>query len=175
MAADGQLARWQVVSDRSAVKIEATSSIHPIHGEGKGLTGAIEAAVSDGRVDAAGASGRVELPMQSLASGNPLYDRELRRRVDVRRYPTAAVALAGVEGEGEDGSLRLSLELTFHGVTRPFEERVSVELLDERTMVVEGDHTFDIRDYGIQPPRILTLKVNPEVAVHARIVAERPA
>ena len=36
-----------------------------------------------------------------------------------------------------------------------------------------GESTFDIRDFGMEPPRILMLKVQPEVGVRVEIVAER--
>ena len=32
---------------------------------------------------------------------------------------------------------------------------------------------FDIRDFGMEPPRILMLKVQPEVTVRVEIVAEK--
>jgi hypothetical protein len=38
---------------------------------------------------------------------------------------------------------------------------------------LEGRSTFDIRDFGMDPPRILMLRVHPEVAVRVEIVAER--
>jgi len=163
------------VPARSSVRIEARSSLHPIHGEGRDLSGTIEALVADGQVDlSAPPRGRLELPLRTLASGNALYDRELHRRIETRTYPTAVVELVQAREAGSDQRVRLALELTFHGVTRPFEEDVTVTLPEDGTLVVEGEHTFDVRDYGIQPPRILTLRVYPEVTVHARIVAERP-
>ncbi|MGH9066417.1 MAG: YceI family protein [Acidimicrobiales bacterium] len=160
--------------ESSTVAIEAKSSLHPIHGEARGLTGSLAADVAGGRLEeAVGASGKVELPLDKLASGNALYDRELHRRIDIRRYPTATVELSAVKESGDGGSLQMTLELTFHGITRPFDAGATLSSPDDSTLVVEGDHTFDIRDFGVQPPRILTLKVHPEVAVHARIVAER--
>jgi polyisoprenoid-binding protein YceI len=166
---------WTVVPARSSVRIEARSSLHPIHGEGRDLSGTIEASVVDGQVDlSTPPKGRVELPLRTLASGNALYDRELQRRIDTKTYPTAVVELVRTSGAANDQRMHLGLELTFHGVTRPFEEDVTVSLPEDGTLVVEGEHTFDVRDYGIQPPRILTLRVYPEVTVRARIVAERP-
>jgi polyisoprenoid-binding protein YceI len=66
-------------------------------------------------------------------------------------------------------------DLTFHGVTRPVEGEVSVSLPDDRTIVIEGEQTFDIRDFGVQPPKILMLKVHPDVKVRVRVVAEQEA
>ena len=36
-----------------------------------------------------------------------------------------------------------------------------------------GESTFDIRDFGMEPPRILLLKVQPDVHVRVEIHAEK--
>ena len=41
------------------------------------------------------------------------------------------------------------------------------------TLQLSGESTFDIRDFGMDPPKILMLKVQPEVGVRVEIVAER--
>jgi hypothetical protein len=45
--------------------------------------------------------------------------------------------------------------------------------LEGNRLVVEGEHTFDMRDFDVRPPRFLALQVLPEVTVRARIVAGR--
>jgi hypothetical protein len=42
---------------------------------------------------------------------------------------------------------------------------------DDGTVRLEGERVFDIRDFGMQPPRILMLRVHPEVAVRVSIEA----
>ena len=41
------------------------------------------------------------------------------------------------------------------------------------TLRLTGESIFDIRDFGMDPPRILMLKVEPEVGVRVEILAER--
>jgi hypothetical protein len=43
---------------------------------------------------------------------------------------------------------------------------------DERIRLT-GRSSFDVRDFGMEPPRILMLKVEPQVEVKVEIVAER--
>ena len=50
-----------------------------------------------------------------------------------------------------------------------------LRVVDERTLEIEGERVFDLRDYGLEPPRILMLKVYPEVRVRAQVIAERGA
>jgi hypothetical protein len=48
-----------------------------------------------------------------------------------------------------------------------------LEVVDERTVRLSGQSTFDIRDFGMEPPRILMLRVEPVVAVRVEITAEQ--
>lgn len=151
--------------------IEARSSLHPIHGEATGLEGSIEADVTDGRVDFGDTPKiRVELPVEQLKSGKALEDAELQRRIDAKRYPTIRGEVREIK-EAAGGQYRARGDLTFHGVTRPVEGEVSVKV-DGDSLVIEGEQTFDIRDFGVDPPKILMLKVHPDVKVRVRVVAE---
>lgn len=166
--------RFRVSGTRSSLGVEASSSLHPIHGEAGGLTGYVEGDVTGGRFDLATPPRlRVELPVERLESGNPLYDGELRRRVDVRAYPEIVGEATRVEELGTPGRYRVRGDLTFHGVTRQVEGEIEVSAPDDRTLVIEGEQTFDIRDFGLRPPKMLMLRVHPEVRVRIRVVAEK--
>ena len=58
-------------------------------------------------------------------------------------------------------------------MTNTYEEEMTMTQDDDGTLQLEGESTFDIRDFGMEPPRILMLKVEPEVSVRVEIVAER--
>ena len=165
---------YRIVPDRSQVWIEAKSSLHPIHGEGRGLSGSIEAEVVDGRLNLDGTPQiQLELPVEALKSGKAVEDAEMMRRVDARRYPTIRGVVREVR-ESSPGRYRMSGDLTFHGVTRTVEGDVSLSQPDgDHTIVFEGEQTFDIREFGVQPPKILMLKVHPDVKVRVRVVAQQ--
>lgn len=56
------MARFRIVPEKSAVLIEASSSLHPIHTRTEGLEGFLEVDVHDGAVDGLdGASGALSL------------------------------------------------------------------------------------------------------------------
>src|SRR5215211_127529 len=107
------MARFLIDAERSRVWIDARSSLHPIHSESTGLEGFIDADLADsGGVDPARdvpgrlVRGRLTLPLRRLSSGNPLYDREMLRRVDARRHPSIVAELDGmVRVEAENGYL----------------------------------------------------------------------
>jgi polyisoprenoid-binding protein YceI len=165
---------WRVVPERSWVDIRARSNVHPIHTRTDGLEGQLELDVAAGRLNlAAKPRGRISLRVERLSSGNPFEDRELRRRIDARRHPTIVAELAGMNEAATRGRYRVSGDVTFRGVTRSYEDEMSFVAADDRSIELVGEAVFDIRDFGMQPPRILTLRVEPEVRVTAHVVAER--
>ncbi len=65
------------------------------------------------------------------------------------------------------------IDVGFRGVTRHCEGDMTVEFIDADTATLAGASTFDIRDFGMQPPKILVFKVEPTVHVRVEILAER--
>jgi polyisoprenoid-binding protein YceI len=164
---------YQIVPERSSVWIDARSSVHPIHSRTDGLTGRIELQLTKtGRISSTTTpSAHLELPVDRLRSGNPLEDRELRRRIDARRHPTIEGDLTGIAPTPEAGRYRVSGAVTFRGVTRPHDGEMAIEPLDGGLLRWSGGSTFDVRDFGMEPPRILMLRVEPLVAVRVEVVA----
>ena len=146
--------------------INASSSVHPITSRTDGLEGFIE-------LDGGNVWGEVSLDVARLRSGNPLEDRELRRRIDARRHPTIDGRVTGATPLDESGRYHVTGDITFRGVTRPHEDELVVTMVDDDTVTVEGTTTFDVRDFGMEPPRILVLRVHPEVTVTLEAVAEK--
>jgi polyisoprenoid-binding protein YceI len=168
------VARYRIDPARSRVTIDAKSSLHPIHSETDGLEGWLELDVDgDGAVDLdAEPRAHVEFPVDRLRSGNALEDRELRRRIDARRFPTINGDLTGMESTGRDGCYRVRGNVTFKGVSRSSEDEMTVSV-DADGIQLQGASVFDIRDFGMEPPLILMLKVAPEVTVTVHIVARK--
>ena len=167
------MTRYAIDPRRSCVWIDARSSLHPIHSRTTGIEGCFDADVSDtGRVDTTVTpQARLELPVGLLTSGNPLYDREMRRRIDARRHPIICGELRLMKEADGDGRYLVGGDVTFRGITRSYEDEMSFSVVDEHTVALAGERTFDIRHFGMEPPRILTLRVYPEVTVRVEIVA----
>jgi DNA-binding PadR family transcriptional regulator/polyisoprenoid-binding protein YceI len=164
---------FRIDPDRSAVLIDVRSTVGPLTFGTLGVTGSIQAAVADGMLDADFAPcGRLTVDVAGLNSGNQLYDAELLRRIDARRYPTASVELRECAVSGPGPRYRLAGELTFHGVTRVAEGTVSVEALSDRRIVITGEQVFDIRDFAVASPTVLMLRIFPDVRVHLHVEAE---
>ena len=164
--------RFQVVPERSAVLIEARSTVGPITFGATGVVGTIEAHVRDGVVEPhPGPAAHLEIDVASLRSGNGLYDAELLRRIDARRHPLVTLDLHDCAAVGGADHYRLSGEATFHGVTRPLEGTVAVASDGRDTLVVTGEQVFDIRDFDIASPTVLMLRIYPDVLVQLHVEA----
>lgn len=165
--------RYRIVPERSQVWIEARSSLHPIRSRTDGVEGYVDIEMTpDGGVDlATKPAAQLSLPANRLSSGNPLEDRELYKRIDVRRYPTIDGVLEGVEVAGDDRSYQVSGDVIFRGVRRRYQDQMHIHAVDNDTIHLDGASRFDIREFGMDPPRMLMLKVQPEVDVRIEIIA----
>jgi polyisoprenoid-binding protein YceI len=168
------LIRYTLDSDRSCIWVSGRSSLHPINTETRGITGWFEAATqTDGSLNLAETvSGELELAVERLTSGNQLYDRELRRRIDARRYPTIAGRLTEIALDGAHPNYMVTGEVTFHGKTRAYAHGMQIEVRDGE-IALTGEDVFDIREFGMKPPSMLMVRVYPEIAVRVELHAMR--
>ncbi|MCK4177970.1 helix-turn-helix transcriptional regulator [Aciditerrimonas ferrireducens] len=177
--------RYRVAPDRSSLVVAARSNVGPIAFTSTGLSGWVEAVVADGTL-VAEPSPRAELrlPVASLLSGNRLYDRELHRRVDARRYPDVEVRLAGAVRLGAGNCFLVTGEVTMHGQTVRLEGVVRTTVVgpttrrarsagraDER-VVVSGEHVVDVRSFGMATPSMGPLRLDPDVQLSLHLEAD---
>ena len=167
------MTRYRILAGLSRIETEMTSSVHPIHATAAELNGVIEGELaSDGRPDfELPHRARFQIPIESIRSGNRLQDAEMQRRMDARAHPNIEVTVSKAWQLDGDERSRAKFEVEAHGRARPYEGEFTVAVEGTR-VVVEGEHAFDMRDFGVDPPRFLTLKVDPEVRVRLRIEAE---
>lgn len=165
--------RFRLVPDRSVVLIEVRSTVGPITFGGQGVTGTVLADVADGTVRTrTDPTAHIEIAVDGLRSGNRVYDAELLRRIDARRFPVASIGLRECIALGAGNRYRLVGELTFHGVTRPAEGTVKVAAISDSRLVITGEQVFDIRDFAVPSPTVLMLRIYPDVRVHLHVEAE---
>jgi DNA-binding PadR family transcriptional regulator len=165
--------RFHLSPDRSVVLIEARSTVGPISFGAIGITGHVDAAVRDGAVDTTmPPSARIDIAVGGLRSGNSLYDAELLRRIDARRFSTARLSLRECAAGGVTGRYSLAGELTFHGVARPVHGSVDVAVRSDGRLVVTGEQVIDIRDFDVPSPTVLMLRIYPDVRVHLHVEAD---
>ena len=165
---------FEIVSDRSAVLLAARSNVGPVAFGTTEVTGSIALVTNGTEIDATAAPcARIEIATESLTSGNALYDAELARRIDARRFPLTVVELLHAE-RADSERFMVRGAVTFHGVTRELAGTVAVSFAAPDTLVVTGEHALDIRDFDLSAPTMLMLKIFPDVRVQLQLEA-RPA
>lgn len=167
--------RFVIDPERSQVWIEARSTLHPIHSHTVGLEGFVEIGVAaDGRLDVrTAAKARLSLPVDRLRSGNPLEERELKRRILANRFPTIDGELIELAGTKVADRYLVTGNITFRGATQAYTHEMDITRLDEATLRLAGEAVFDVRDFGMSPPKILMLRVEPDVTVRVDIIAAK--
>ena len=160
---------YEVVPGDSGVLVEARSNVGPITFATSTITGHVEVGLRGEEIDLSQPpSALLELPVDTLVSGNTLYDAELRQRLAAQRFPTIRAELLNARELGGD---RYSVDgdLTIHGTTRRLDGTVEVLLPDDATIVLLGSQQIDIRDFDIGLPTMLMLKIYPDVLVRYRL------
>jgi hypothetical protein len=173
MEIDAERTLFEVVSGRSAVLIEARSTVGPIAFGTTSVEGFVEVSVRDGTIDlgSTGPTARLQVELNTLSSGNALYDAELLQRVDARRFPKTSVELRSVERVGRSDRYGVEGDLTFHGVTRRTFGSVGAEIDQYGLLHVAGEHVFDIRDFDVVAPTVLMLRIYPDVRLELQLEA----
>lgn len=159
--------RW---TTESTVELSARSSVHPVHASVRDLEGEVTVDAVDGSFGLSPApSGYVEMQVDSLKSGKKLEDMALRKVLDAKKFPAIRYELRAADGGPDRFKIRGAL--TFHGTTREFDEEISATL-EGGKLIVEGEHEFNIEDWGVKAPKILSLQVYPDVKIKARLVGK---
>lgn len=157
-------ARYELDPERSQVWIEGSSSLHPIHATATGLAGGIALQLgADGLAAQPHVEGQVRIEVERLRSGNPLVDAETRRRIDARRFPEIVGTVTASKRTAPD-QVVLRGQISFRGETREVEGNLRVERVGDELHLI-GEQRFDVRAWGLQPPRLGLVKVHPEVTV----------
>lgn len=165
--------RFEVDPLACAVMISARSNVGAVRFGTRTIRGIIDVVPSSDGVDLdSQPRARLEIPLSDLTSGNALYDSELQQRLDVRRFPLATLDLteARVLGDldyGVDGTV------TLHGVAATLRGNVTLQFPEPGVLTVTGEHVVDIRDFDIDLPTVLMLRLYPDVRVSMQLLARQ--
>jgi polyisoprenoid-binding protein YceI len=135
-------------------------------GTTRSVTGAVLASA-----DYATVRGWVEAPVATLKTGNGLRDRDLRKVMEVERYPTMRYELSGATMRGspraDSAELVLHGTLRLHGVDRSVDVPVTVVRTAEGARVT-GTFPLDVTDYRVGGLSKMggLLKMKPRIEVH---------
>jgi polyisoprenoid-binding protein YceI len=132
--------------------------------------------------DPSAASIEITVPIASISTGVPAMDEHFQKddMFDAARYPTASFRSTKVEAAGE-GRLKVTGDLTIHGVTREASFDVTVNGLKEHPMMKVPAAGFDavgtIRrsEFGVDKYLMAVpdeVRINVTVEAHAKKAEE---
>jgi polyisoprenoid-binding protein YceI len=165
--------RYTIDAHASNLTYEGKSSLHSVSGRALDFRGYVDAAFSeDGTLQADPAPAmRLEVPVTALRSGSTPKDQEVWRLIDVERSPHIVAELRSIELLYGTTIYQAMGEITIAGRTRSYDGQMLVLTEDRQTVSVRGDLEIDIRHFGLEPPRMLFVRIEPVISVHLSLVA----
>jgi hypothetical protein len=169
-------ARYSVSASDSWLTFEARSTLHGVHGKASDLSGSVEVARNeDGSIAAEPVPKmHVEFPVEQLRTGNGMQDREMWKVIDSKRFPRIAADLRELRPGMSPGRYGAGGDVTMSGRARRYDGECTISA-DGDGITIEGDLSVDIRDFGLTPPKLMIIKVDPVVRVHLHLVAMKAA
>jgi len=164
--------------------IEVRSSLGPVAFSTDGLSGWLEVCLRDGLVTReATPLAHLEVRVNDLRSGNSMFDRELLRRADARRFPLVVAELGSLEHMGEGNCYRVWGDVSFHGAVSRLEGVITATVTDPpvgqrpsraraRSIIVTGEQMMDVRDFELSVPAMPMFKIYPDVRVRLHLEAD---
>jgi polyisoprenoid-binding protein YceI len=137
------------------------------------FSGSIEVAWDDqGRIATdPPAAMRMEVAVAKLRSGSSTKDQEIWRLIDVGRFPRIIAELRSIEPLYGSSIYQATGNVTLAGRTRSYTGQMLVVTENFSDVSVRGDLDIDIRDYGLEPPQMVFVRIEPIIAVHLSLVA----
>jgi hypothetical protein len=164
--------RYRLSPERSTVTIVGETSLHPIT---VNVTpdGWLEAEVKNGEFVAdSDLRGEVEIAVIEFRSGNPLVDRETRRRLKAKRYPTIKGVLSEVV-QLERSRATVRGVVTFLGQDVELDGDLNIADSAETSLNLVGDGQMDVQWWGLEPPTLMVLKMEPVVSLAVDLYFEQ--
>ena len=164
------------------VRFTIDAPLDTISGVTRGLAGS---ATFDPAAWATAPSAKIDVDLASFHTGIELRDEDLRDQFfETPKFAKATLAVNALErpsaqalAEGAPAEAFASGTLSLHGADKPVKIPLKATLEDGPTgkrMVVTGDFTVPLLDFGIQRPKRLIFKLGTDVKVNVRAVFRAP-
>jgi polyisoprenoid-binding protein YceI len=159
--------RFEVLPELSRVGFDAKSTLHDFSGVTSDVSGAFTARLSaPGRE----VTGEVRASATTLDTGLADRNTEMAGTLDSAKFPTLTFRLASFQAAQTDPKTLASTgtgrgTLTIHGVAREVSVPLRISVDDARRVVVEGEVTVRMTEFGVTPPRKVVITVDDAVKV----------
>lgn len=163
--------RYLVDSAASRLRVQARSKIHDTSTTFSRIGGEVQA--DPAALTGAATAARFTVAMAEFDAGDWLKNRKLKGDLQLDRWPEASFELRElrdvVEADGGFTATAVGL-LRYRG--RELEIAIAGRgRIDAQRIEATGRFDLDIRQIGMEPPKILMFKVDPEVTVDIELIA----
>ena len=157
---NGHAQTKQIRADRSlsSLTYAMKHALHAWTGTSKEVACAAETD-AEGRITRVAATVRVK----SFDSQNSNRDAHMLEVTDALTHPNITFSSTSVTPEA--GGYLVRGNLSFHGVTKPFETKVT-EAKKNGRRIITGRFIFLLEDFGIERPTLMLVKTDNEVEVN---------
>lgn len=154
-------------NDTSFLEVHGTSSLHDWHVDAEKQMGKLEVSKADGFTIS---SLNFSVESESLKSGKSGMDKNAYKALKSDDYKTIDFKLSSIETMNKitDNSYKVSAlgNMTIAGATKLVPIELNIKL-DGNNVLIDGEKTMLMTDFGIDPPRALlgTIKTGDEIKI----------
>ena len=155
---------YQSKQTESSMKISGTSTLHDWDINVESFTG--KAKMNGENMESAS----FEAVVKSMKSGTSSMDDNTYKALKEKDHPKIIFKSTGISAN--NGKLTIKGNLTIAGVTKPVTLSTTLEKWAEPTMTVKGSYTFNMTEFGIDPPRAMlgTIRTGDEITIAFKLV-----
>jgi polyisoprenoid-binding protein YceI len=149
------------------ISFSATSTLHDFSGRVAAVAVAIEQGLDGGW------SGTVDVPVASMDTGLERRDESMRAMLDAAQHPRIGGRFRDLRPEQVHASGVLPFLLQIRDVERPVQATVSHWQQDDRTARFDAEFDVSLRDFALEAPRVLFVRVGDRVHVTVHVTLAR--
>jgi polyisoprenoid-binding protein YceI len=179
LTGDWQVTTGSLAGYRAVEKFVSMTSNHDAVSRTSDVTGKLALTESAGNLEATGVTVTVQLAglksVDSVAGFNVANrDRVVGQDLDVTQYPTATFTSSGTielpagVHDGQVVNLTVPGTLSLHGESHQVNATLQAESQDGQ-LKVAGSIQTDMTDYGVQPPQVPFVTVQPDITVEFQL------
>ncbi|HTM20243.1 MAG TPA: YceI family protein [Kofleriaceae bacterium] len=164
------MTHYRVDSAASRLLVQARSKIHDTRTEFTRITGEVDA--DPAALTERGASARFSVDMAAFDAGGWMKNKKLEKDLDLARHPQASFELRALRDvvRAADGGFTATAVGTLRYRGRELEVTIAGRgRIDDGAIEASGSFDLDIRQVGMEPPKFLVFKVEPEVTIEVTL------
>jgi polyisoprenoid-binding protein YceI len=173
--ASAQVQNYKIIPQQSTLDFDVSAQVHRVHGVSNDFKGTI----SGDPKDITGAKITIRLDPTNFDTDNDKRDKVMREKsLEIEKYPFIEFESNSIQAVNKELIANQPVDATIQGILKlhGVEKEITVPvriLWDERQLTADATMDLNLDDFGIFRPKVLFFRLQEDVKVRFRIVAER--